>query len=333
MVHAGYNEYGENFFVEKIEISVSGNAPRLNDWTFVGTVEAVEGMTVLRSIPGQQIPESYRQANPCNCDHCNINRLRNSTFIVRHDTGVHKQVGRSCLKDFMGHDSPEKIAAYAQYLAELSFSDYENEEAFGSSRVLMAETQSVIEASIRAIRMFGYQKTDSDQSTREAVAFHCFDKDPANRLPVQEEDKKLAVQAIEWMQKQSGSEFMMNLAVYSKCQAVAHKAFGYLAAGTMMFLKTIDTVKANSVISDINNTEIAAVGQKIKVQATVLTATTFTRTAYHYYDNGVSQVLMLKTEDGRLIKMFTSNMDIKQDDVPSGDDEANDPQHAVGAGL
>ena len=315
MVHAGYNEFGENFFVEKIEVSVTGDAPKLNGWTFIGTVENVEGMTVLRSIPGQEIPATYRDANPCNCDHCKINRLRNSTFIVKHDNGTFMQVGRACLKDFLGHASPEKIAAHAQYLAELTFSDYEDAEAFGGRQVLMCNVDSVVAASIRSIKMFGYQKTDSDQSTRDNVAFHCFNNDPNNRLPVQTEDKELAVQAIEWMQKQTGAEFMMNLAVYSKCQVVAQKAFGYLAAGTMMFLKTFDAIKAHNVIPDINNNEIAAVGQKIKVNATVLTATTFTRAAYHYYDNCVSQVLMMKTEDGKLIKMFTSNMDIKQDDV------------------
>jgi hypothetical protein len=219
------------------------------------------------------------------------------------------------LKDFLGHASPEQVAAHAQYLAELTFSDYEDDEAFGGRRVLMCGVDSVVAASIRAIKMFGYQKTDSDLSTRDTVAFHCFGKDPKNRLPIQAEDKELAVQAIEWMQKQTGSEFMVNLAVYSKCQAVAHRSFGYLAAGTMMYLKSINDNRAEKSVEEVNNEALGNDGDKITVSAKVISAVTFNRAAYHYYDNGMSQVLMLKTEDGKLIKMFSSNMDIKQDDL------------------
>lgn len=72
-VKIGETAYGEIVYAQKIEVSVSGEAPRLNGWSFIGTVESVEGSTVLRSVPGHAIPEQYRNADPCNCDHCKIN--------------------------------------------------------------------------------------------------------------------------------------------------------------------------------------------------------------------------------------------------------------------
>ena len=317
MVSIGKNEYGEVFYAEKVEVSVTGTAPKLNGWSFVGVVENVEGSTVIRSVPGNEIPAAYRDANPCNCDHCGINRRRNSTFIVQHESGVFKQVGKQCLADFLGHANPEHVAAYAEHLAEINISDYGEDEKLGyGSTHLAYNTAAVVAAAIRAIKLFGYQKTDCDNNTRDIVSYHLFGKDETSRLPIEQADRDLAVQAIAWMQQQSGSEFLLNVAAYAKCEAAPYKAFGYIAAATMMFMRELDMIKqSESKRSGINNEAIAADGEKIKVICTVISARPFTRAAYSYYDSGVSQVLILKTENNELIKMFTANMDIKEGDT------------------
>ena len=327
-VKVGETVYGDFIYAQKVEVNVTGAAPKLNGWSFIGVVESVEGSTILRSVPGQQIPEQYRNANPCNCDHCKINRRRNSTFIVQHESGEYKQVGKSCLSDFLGHANPEHIAAYAQHLVELNISDYDEDEKLGyGSTHLSYGTDSVVAAAIRAIKLFGYQKTDTDCSTRDIVSMHLFGNREEDRLPIEQADRDLAVQAIEWMKQQSGSEFALNLAAYAKCRAVPHKAFGYIVAGAMMFLKTVDNQRAGSVKAEINNEAIAAEGEKISVTCTVVSAHSFTRAAYHYYDSGVSQILILKTENNQLIKMFTANMDIKEGDVVNVSGKVKD--HAV----
>lgn len=314
-VKIGETAYGDIVYAQKVEVSVTGEAPKLNGWSFIGTVESVEGSTVLRSVPGHQIPEQYRAADPCNCDHCKINRRRNSTFIVQSEAGEFKQVGRSCIRDFLGHANPEHVAAYAQSLVEINFSDYDSDERSYGSTQLAYGTDAVVAAAIRAIKLFGYRKTDCDNNTRDSVAMHLFGKNESSRLPIEQEDRNLAVQAVEWMRKLSGSEFSLNVAAYAKCDSLPYKAFGYIAAAAMMYLKSIDAVRAKeSLKSSVNNDALGTEGDKISVRATVVTANTFSRAAYHYYDSGVSQVLMLKTESGNLIKMFSANMDIKVGD-------------------
>lgn len=316
-VVVGKNAFGENLYTQKIEVTVTGNAPVLNGWKFIGTVEAVEGSTVLRSIPGEAIPESYRNANPCNCDHCNINRRRNSTFIVQHESGEFKQVGRQCIADFLGHASPEQIVAYAQSLVEVDVADYEEqEEGYASVFKCSFKTESVVAAAVCAVRLFGYCKADSEMSTKDTVAQHLFATKEDSRLPVTESDAQQAVQAIVWMQQQTGSEFNLNLAAYARAEHVDSKSFGYLAAGAMMFLRAMDMIKqSENKRVGINDAPIGEVDEKIKVNCTVISARSFTRNAYGYYDSGVSQVLMLKTENNQLIKVFTTNMDIKEGDV------------------
>ena len=316
-VKIGENAYGDVVYAEKVEVSVTGNAPKLNGWSFVGVVENVEGSTVLRSVPGNEIPAAYRDANPCNCDHCGINRRRNSTFIVQHESGVFKQVGRQCISDFLGHASPEQIVAYAQSLAEVDVADYEEqEEGYASVFKCSFKTESVVAAAICAVRMFGYCKADSEMSTKDTVAQHLFATKEDSRLSVTESDAQQAVQAIVWMQQQTGSEFNLNLAAYAKAEHVDSKSFGYLAAGAMMFLRAMDMIKQReSKCAGINDAPIGEVEQKIKLNCTVISARSFTRNAYGYYDSGVSQVLMLKTENDQLIKVFTGNMDIKEGDT------------------
>lgn len=315
-VKVGETAYGDFIYTQKVEVSVTGEAPKLNGWSFIGVVESVEGSTVLRSVPGHAIPEQYRAADPCNCDHCKINRRRNSTFIVQSESGEFKQVGRSCIRDFLGHANPEHVAAYAQHLAEINVSDYDSDEgSYGSTQMAYAP-DVVVAAAIRSIKLFGYRKTDSDNNTRDSIACHLFGKDEQSRLPVEQADRDLAVQAITWMQQQSGSEFLLNVAAYAKCEAAPYKAFGYIAAATMMFMREMDMIKqSESKRSGINNEAIAANGEKIKVICTVISARPFIRAAYSYYDSGVSQVLMLKTENNQLIKVFTTNMDIKEGDT------------------
>lgn len=303
---------GDEQYIEKIEVTVTGNAPKLNGWSFIGTIEAVEGNSVLRSVPGDEIPEHYRNANPCNCDHCNINRKRNSTFIVRNESGAFKQIGRSCLKDFLGHASPEQVAAYAESLAELNIGDYEDSSGYGSHQYAF-NTVNVIAAAICSIKLFGYKKTDCESSTKDSVAYHLTTKIAENRLPIEASHIELTKDAVVWMQQQTGSEFLLNVAAYAKCEAISFKAFGYISAAAMMFLKSLEEKIVAKI--EVNDCGIANQGEKINVRATVIAANSFQRDAYHYYDSGVSQVLVMKTESGHLIKMFTSNMSINVDDV------------------
>lgn len=98
-------------------ISVSGQAPRLAGWTFLAALQHEAEGNIVRTIPGVNIAarKDLRTAGP-DCEHCNVHRRRNDTYIVVHDDGRQMQVGRQCLADFTGHDSPEAIARWAELL-------------------------------------------------------------------------------------------------------------------------------------------------------------------------------------------------------------------------
>lgn len=100
-----------------VHVTIEGPTPKLAGWTFLCTIDhAGEAGNILRTVPGATVPLQYREAPPT-CDHCKALRRRNDTFIVRHDDGRVAQVGRQCLRDFLGHQSPEAVAAVAEFLA------------------------------------------------------------------------------------------------------------------------------------------------------------------------------------------------------------------------
>lgn len=105
-VNLGSNEIDRRYHIDAI-----GEAPRYDGWTFVAKLQKPEGCmsSIIFAIPGQEVPKRFRTSDPSTCEHCGIRRHRKATYVVRHDSGEYKQVGSSCMKDFLGHSNPENL--------------------------------------------------------------------------------------------------------------------------------------------------------------------------------------------------------------------------------
>lgn len=99
-------------------ITVSGQAPKLAGWTFVAVLQHEELGNIVHRVPGTDGVKLEKDLRTCDpyCGHCKTLRRRNDTFVVAHDDGRQLQVGRNCLRDFTGCDSPEAIARWAEFL-------------------------------------------------------------------------------------------------------------------------------------------------------------------------------------------------------------------------
>jgi hypothetical protein len=120
------------------EVAVTGTAPKLAGWTFVATMQHEEAGVILRTVPTVELPagtlDAYRACSPA-CDHCQTERRRNDTFVLRADDGRTKQVGRSCLADFLGGLSPAGAARMAEILAACGQACEDEASGGGSGRV------------------------------------------------------------------------------------------------------------------------------------------------------------------------------------------------------
>lgn len=140
----------------------------INGWEFVASVEHTEAGNIFsKALTDVEIPEQYRNSNPI-CEHCNSNRMRKDTFIIRNaETGEFKQVGKSCLKDFTNGMS----ASTAVWFASLKDIFKEAEEApvscgYGKRYY---STREILQYTAETIRHFGYTKTDNGDSTRDRM--------------------------------------------------------------------------------------------------------------------------------------------------------------------
>lgn len=118
--------------------TVRAETPTLKGWEFLARYdfESAGDKTAVfcHASPNAEIPKEYRDYSDSNCDHCNKKIFRKNVFLVRHETKGYKIVGRSCLKDFLGHTSPETIIFWMRAILELSdgFSGEEDSESFFS---------------------------------------------------------------------------------------------------------------------------------------------------------------------------------------------------------
>lgn len=123
-------------FMRIFEVEVVGETPKFAGWTFGATIEHTDEGNVLRKCPGIEVEmTSYRECRPA-CDHCRVNRYRRDTFVVLHDDGTLKQIGRNCLRDFLGHANPEVLAKQAELMLSLGelCSMSEDDDGFGRER-------------------------------------------------------------------------------------------------------------------------------------------------------------------------------------------------------
>ena len=119
-------------------IRIHGGRPKLAGWDFVATIEHTEAGNILRTVPGfpeQALPLRFRKATQ-DCDHCRTNRNRTDTYVVRHEDGRFNQIGRDCLKDFLGHADPHFVAQMAEILSQVveMYGNPDDDEGFGGSR-------------------------------------------------------------------------------------------------------------------------------------------------------------------------------------------------------
>jgi hypothetical protein len=82
-----------------VRLTLSGDAPVFNGWVVVAEVFGNSKEMVCSD-------DKYMPEKMC-CEHCNTNRNRNKTFIIKHTDGTIKQVASSCVKHFVGKDLGE----------------------------------------------------------------------------------------------------------------------------------------------------------------------------------------------------------------------------------
>lgn len=101
-----------------IDVVIEYDVLKYNDWYFIGKINAdsEHSRNVIhrtKTMEDIEIPDYYYTCSANHCDHCNIDRYRKDTYIIYNNvTKEYKQVGSSCLKDFLGYDISGMFSMY-----------------------------------------------------------------------------------------------------------------------------------------------------------------------------------------------------------------------------
>jgi hypothetical protein len=226
-------------------------------WKFIATLQHLPtGENIIRSISDVEIPKIYREAG-CNCQHCNTNRYRKDTYLVCHEeTGAIVQVGSTCIKDFLGGNSPDNIMNKANLIAELiSFMNGSGNEGSGELAFHIETFLAVTSACIRDHGWVSKSKasTDGGTPTVEWVTHNLF-KHAGSRekdlSTVENVDKELAKKAAEWAENISDeecdkSDYLYNIRAIARSGMVGVRVFGFAASIIAAYNRAHD-IRTNS---------------------------------------------------------------------------------------
>lgn len=328
------------------EVEVHGPKPVIAGWEFLATLEHKQAGTILRTVPTAEVAEGlldpYRSAG-ANCDHCKRQRRRKDTYVVRHvETGQVLQVGRTCLRDFTGHDSPESVARMAELLlaAVDACSEGDDDGGWGGGRAreCMVEPVEFMTCVLACRAEFGWlsataarERADGSESTAaqawtltlgrnyglktrllkevEVTAEH------AERAAVVLDKAKAAL-----ADRDDRSDYEHNLFVWLEEAWVTWRGKGLVASAAGFVDRLENRERAAKVARDQfgQSKHVGVEGERLDLIATV---TRVTRTAT---DWGPLTIVNLLSEDGDALVWFA------HDDLPERETPADTPLWVTG---
>ena len=100
-------------------VTILSRPPAVRGWSFAARYDIdPHGMaaTIPHAVPGIELPRRFWTLGEPVCEHCNTDRDRRAVFLLAHADGRHLLVGRSCLRAFLDHPDPDRVAALFESL-------------------------------------------------------------------------------------------------------------------------------------------------------------------------------------------------------------------------
>lgn len=159
---------GRKVSIEYVNLHVVGEPLRVGPFEFLAKIEPLEaGVNLVHTAPGKSCDERFRSSTMV-CEHCDTLRGRRECFVVGNvETGEQRQIGRNCLADYIGTNSPARLVSYFGFLADVK--DMDGEFGWGSFGRNEGEftTAEVLAWTATAIRLWGWcSKGDAEREGR-----------------------------------------------------------------------------------------------------------------------------------------------------------------------
>lgn len=306
-----FDSEGNRYVCTYHQVSVTGETPKINGWTFMGTIDHKGKGNLLRSVPGAgELPIKYRTAEPI-CDHCGVMRRRNETFILRCDgDGSYKQIGRQCIRDFIGYDVDAFVES-AKWLSGLEPSDSDGEGGYGgkSRDISLLGYLAHVHAIIRTVGWMSKKDAEirGERPTAGRATENMFPLPRYRHLaiPLTDKDHAVAAAARDWAQALTGkSDYEYNLSVVAASDYIEWNEIG-LAASMISGLfrhQEAELKRVERVKSLKGSQHLGTVGERLKAVPALVYG-------YRSFEGryGATHMFRLRTVDNSVLVWFASS--------------------------
>ncbi|MFF1701252.1 hypothetical protein [Streptomyces sp. NPDC058252] len=299
------------------DVEFTGEAPKHNGWVFLATLDWDENAgLIVRTAPGVHSVdrEGLREGA---CDHCNKDRMRRETFLVKNEeTGEEKQIGRSCIKDFLGWDTG---ISWPSTPAD----DDEEKEFYGfGGGDRSVSTETVLAYAWACVKAFGFVRSQDYHATptvrlvRNAInpGKGRRDKEFAEAmrpLAAEAKEKAAEIRAFILSDDFSGtSEYVLNLKAIAGGKAVSPRNFGILVSAPQAWARFNEQTLIRKARSEKPSEWIGTAPDKDKgIKGSRITFTGMIE-SIRYIDGlyGATTLYQVRDElSGVIVKWFASN--------------------------
>ena len=286
----------------QVEIAATGRLA-MDGWRLVGVIAAdaedKDGNVIpmLTTVPGESYSGIIADAGAC--DHCKARRYRTETFMLAHDSGLHRQVGRQCLRDFLGHD-PAAILAGLDAFRELMISESDL-ESWGRGAPMVWTKLDVIQSAARIVAVDGWyiskakaiesqENEDGRYLTSTASKTSMllmpprtkFDREFNAEHPITPTVERIVANTIAALDNlKPNNDWEYKLAEYAKIERVGARHIGILASSVILGLR-LEERKAKAAAKP-ESKHIGSIGERVTVEATLMFSRNFRWPVRHHH--------------------------------------------------
>lgn len=280
--HIHHCQYDVDIDVKCVEVFVDG-CYRINDWSFVGTIEFTDNGNIIRladsSFEGL-VPEKYSHT-PKICEHCGTIRNRKDTYLIYNEkTNEFKQVGSTCLLEYtQGLDAEEcaSIMSCLNKVKELSNYDCSEDSFLGNgydSTGYGMSRKSVLPIAYAYVKQYGYQRMENGNGTAHDVLVMLWngmhDEEMTRRyeslvMPSEEELAKVDAFAREHINDEFG--YMRNASLAWLNPSIEYRDFGLISSFVNTYFKEVEKAsKLAQKQASINNEWVGNIGDRVTIK-------------------------------------------------------------------
>jgi len=297
------------------DVQVQGQAPRIEGWDLIAIIDhfssGERGRNILRQLPHLveiELPITFRTDEP-RCDHCKLERNRHNTFALHNEAGEWMLVGSNCLRDFLGHKSPDALANFYQHLFDL-LHDAQDEGWGGGSGTSYIELQSYLARTAAAIEQYGWvSRKRANEEVLQATADLV--NDPAGKITVNPEHSDLAKATIQWVRetlaiKESLNDYEWNLVAACAEDYIHLRNIGLAASAIVAYKRAMNLIAEREAQAQRPPSEyVGEIKQRIEIDLKVIRRIDI-ETDYGRYGS-MLRITVMEDETGNILVWKTGS--------------------------